>query len=330
MRIRHALCGALFLATTLSAPRAADPKLEGEVAVAGSSTVGPITKLVAEAFEEAHPDVKLNVAITGTSNGFKQFCHGRCDVNAATRPIKADEIELCAKNKVEIIEVQVAWRALAVVVPRHNRWVRRLTLPQLKKIWLPDADDFKSARTWNEVDPQWPEENVVPFGPPGNARDFDFMTGAINGKPGHCRGDYQPMDDEGNLPAGFELEKHSLGIMRPAHAERHKDKFRTVAISLVPDDGPDEDEEDRFPGKPSIALKRHHFAAPTLNAIRGGTYPLRRSLLIYVNKASLEKPQVRAFAAFYLDRPDLAAKADYVALGAGQIRTERAKLGAQK
>ena len=51
-------------------------KLAGEIRIDGSSTVAPITSLVAEEFGDQHPDVRIPVGISGTSGGFKQFVRG--------------------------------------------------------------------------------------------------------------------------------------------------------------------------------------------------------------------------------------------------------------
>src|SRR3989304_5747356 len=68
--------------------------LSGTITIDGSSTVYPITELVAEEFQLANPGVQVPVAFSGTGGGFKKFCVGETDINDASRPIKAqDEAE---------------------------------------------------------------------------------------------------------------------------------------------------------------------------------------------------------------------------------------------
>ena len=58
------------------------------VTIDGSSTVYPITKLAGEAFEqETKGDVKVNVAFSGTTGGFRKFLKGEIDIADAAHPI---------------------------------------------------------------------------------------------------------------------------------------------------------------------------------------------------------------------------------------------------
>ena len=56
------------------------------------------------------------IGISGTGGGFKKFCSGDTDINDASRPIKASEVEGCAENGVEFIELPVAIDGLTVGV----------------------------------------------------------------------------------------------------------------------------------------------------------------------------------------------------------------------
>jgi phosphate transport system substrate-binding protein len=66
-------------ATATSKPATSTPatssfdyeSLSGEISVDGSSTVFPITQAVAEEFSSEAPDVRVNVAFSGTGGGFE-------------------------------------------------------------------------------------------------------------------------------------------------------------------------------------------------------------------------------------------------------------------
>jgi len=71
-----------------------------QVQVAGSSTVLPYAKIVAETFGETFKDFKTPVVESGgTGAGLKEFCKGvgpdTIDVANASRPINAKELEAC-------------------------------------------------------------------------------------------------------------------------------------------------------------------------------------------------------------------------------------------
>ena len=55
---------------------------------------------------------------------------------------------------------------------------------------------------------------------------------------------------------------------------------------------------------------------PSVETIADGTYsPLSRPLFIYVSKASLERPEVKAFVEFYMENgAELTAEVGYVPL----------------
>src|SRR5215218_10379731 len=106
--------------------------LSGSVAIDGSSTVYPITAAASEEFNQYAPNVRIPVGISGTGGGFKKFCVGETDIQDASRPISPSEVETCAQNKVEYIELPVAYDGLAVVVNPKNDWVDYLTIAELK------------------------------------------------------------------------------------------------------------------------------------------------------------------------------------------------------
>ena len=71
-----------------------------QVQIAGSSTVLPYAKIVAETFGETFPDFKTPIVESGgSSGGLKEFCKGvgpnTIDIANSSRPIKDSEIEAC-------------------------------------------------------------------------------------------------------------------------------------------------------------------------------------------------------------------------------------------
>lgn len=86
-----------------------------QITVSGSSTVEPITSLVAESFSADNPDVGISVDGPGTGDGFELFCNGETDISDASRPIKDEEVEVCEGNGVEYVELQVGIDGLSVL-----------------------------------------------------------------------------------------------------------------------------------------------------------------------------------------------------------------------
>lgn len=251
---------------------------ESEQIVAdGSSTVGPITSLIGEEFEAANEGVKVLVTVTGTGTGFGKFATGDTDINDASRPIKDTEKAKCEENGVEYVELMVAMDGISVVVNKENDFVDALTVADLKKIWEPGS----TVKTWKDVNPEWPEEEIKLFGPGRESGTFDYFTKKINGEEGATRDDYSPNGDDNLLVTGVAGNKYSLGYFGYGYYEKSKDKLKLLKVSNT-DDVAD-------------AL------APSPEAIQSGDYkPLARPVFIYVNKKALARPTVKKFLDFYL------------------------------
>jgi len=249
--------------------------LEGKVQIDGSSTVAPVSEAVAEEFHKVHDKVNVTVGTSGTGGGFKRFVRGEIDIADASRPISAKEKEECAKNKIEYLELAIATDGLAVVVNPKNDWVDCITVEQLKMIWQPES----TVKTWKDVDPKWPDTPIKLFGPGTDSGTFDFFTGVINGKEKACRQEFTASEDDNTLVVGIEAEKNALGYFGYAYFAENKARLKLLGV-----DG----------GKGCVS--------PSDATVIDGTYkPLSRPLYIYVNKASLKRPELATFIKFYLD-----------------------------
>lgn len=281
---------------------------QSTVAIDGSSTVYPITEAVAEEFQKSKKgEVKVTVGISGTGGGFKKFVRGETDISNASRPILQKEIDEAKKNGIEFIELPVAFDALTVMVNPSNTWITQFTVEELKTIWAPEAEG-KITR-WNQVNPAWPDAPLKLYGAGPDSGTFDYFTEAINGKSKACRKDYTPSEDDNVLVQGIANDRNATGFFGLAYYAENKDKLK--AVPIVNKDG--------------------KAVLPSVESVKGGEYnPLARPIFIYVNKKSLEKPEVREFVEFYLrEAPELVKEVKYVPLpdNAYQMAAERVKTG---
>ena len=97
------------------APGEPDEGVSGEVLVSGSSTVEPISSLVAERFSQDNPSAGVSVDGPGTGDGFELFCAGETDVSDASRPIEDEERAACGAAGVEFVELKVGIDGLSLV-----------------------------------------------------------------------------------------------------------------------------------------------------------------------------------------------------------------------
>ena len=82
-----------------------------------------------------------------------------------------------------------------MVVNPENDFVECLTVEQLNMMWKPEG----FATMWNEIDPSFPEEPIVLYGPGTDSGTFDYFTNAINGEEGASMTDYSPSEDDNQL-----------------------------------------------------------------------------------------------------------------------------------
>ena len=94
--------------------------VEGDVIVSGSSTVEPISSLVAEAFSAANPSAAVSVDGPGTGDGFELFCSGETDVSDASRPIEAAEADACTDAGVRYVELKIGIDGLSLITRRDE------------------------------------------------------------------------------------------------------------------------------------------------------------------------------------------------------------------
>jgi phosphate transport system substrate-binding protein len=246
------------------------------VKVDGSSTVFPVTEAVAEDFQKAKKGaVKVTVGISGTGGGFKKFCRGETDISNASRPISKSEMEECAKTGVRYLEMPVAFDALTVVVNPKSK-LASISIEDLKKMWEPAAQG--KITSWNQVNPAFPDAPLKLFGAGADSGTFDYFTEAVTGKSKSSRGDFTASEDDNVLVQGVSRDVNALGFFGFAYYAENRDKLKGLAISWKG-------------GKP---------VAPSEEAVLNGTYqPLSRPIFIYVNEASLKKPEVREFVEYY-------------------------------
>ena len=253
----------------------------GRVTADGSSTVFPIGEAMAEEFQKTSK-AQVIVGTSGTGGGFKKFCGGETDISNASRPIKPTEVELCAKNGIEYIELPIAYDGLAVVVNPKNDWAVSMTTEELKRLWEPEAQ--AKITKWNQVNPKWPNSPLKLYGPGADSGTFDYFTEAIVKKEHSSRGDFTSSEDDNVLVQGVANDAGALGFFGYAYYEGNKGKLKLVAI----DDGKPENGDGPI--------------APSPETVRNNTYqPLARPLFIYVSKKSLDRPEVAAFVKFFLD-----------------------------
>ncbi len=274
----------------------------GVIAIDGSSTVYPIMKLAGEAFEEkTQGNVKMNVAFSGTTGGFRKFVRGEIDIADASRPILKAEMQEASDQKIAYIEIPIAYDALTIAVHPENTWADSIKVSELKKLWEAEAEG--KILKWNQIRPEWPDAEIKLYGAGRDSGTFDYFSEVVVGKMDGLRRDYAASEDDTELVRGIESNKYALGFIPYAYFSDAEDGLKALAIEW---------DYDAMSGREVKSAP----VLPSNKAVSQGYYiPFARPLFLYVNAASLEKPPVQDFLNFFLkDAGTYVRKVNYLPL----------------
>ena len=321
------LAGAIALAISMAACGGAEnggsaDELSGTILVSGSSTVQPITSLVAELFREDNPGVAITVDGPGTGDGFELFCAGQTDVSDASRPIDEEEAAACDTSGVEYVELEVALDGVTVMTNPENNDVSCLSTGDLYALFGPESTGFD---TWTDAaglatevggSTDFPDSALEITAPGEESGTYDAFIelagisdvaeqrGLPEDEIESLRADYQSSPDDNVIIQAMESSPAALGFVGYAFAQSAGDQVREIPI-----DGGD------------------GCVAPETATISDGTYPLSRSLYIYVNTTkATENAALAAFVDQYLTSDGLnmvVERSGYVPIPAERQETAR-------
>ncbi len=298
-----------------------EPTPEGSITISGSSTVQPISSFVAEIFNETNPSVAISVDGPGTGDGFELLCNGEIDISDASRPIEPDEEKACKKNGIEYTELEVALDGVTVMTSPENADVTCLNNGDLYALFGPESDGLE---TWSSADslasevggnggfPDAPLEITAPGEESGtydafielsDIEDLGLERGLSEDDAPALRKDYQPSPNDNVIITAMEDSPSALGFVGFAFAEDAGDAVKELEI-----DGGD------------------GCVAPSPETISDGSYPLSRSLYIYVSAEAAARPEVAAYVDFYVGdeaMTTLVADVGYIPLPADRIEATR-------
>ena len=296
-------------------------EVTGSLNISGSSTVEPITSLVAEQFQGLNPGVTVAVDGPGTSDGFELFCNGETDISDASRPIEQEEIDACTASGIEPIEIEVGLDALTVIGHTGNP-VTCMNNGDLYALFGPESEGID---TWNGADSLasevggnggFPDQALTIVAPGEESGTYDSFIdlagiedialeqGVPEDQAATLRPDYQISADDNVIVDNASGTEGGLGFVGFAFATNAGDSVKLFEI-----DGGD------------------GCVAPSPDTVIDGTYSLARSLYIYVNPNKIaENPALGPFVDYYLSDEGIASvtAVQYVALPADRLEAARA------
>ena len=280
-------------------PDSGAPAVSGTIIVSGSSTVEPISTGVAELLKESNPDFNYTITGPGTGDGFKTFCKGETDISDASRKIKDEEAATCTAAGIEYVELQIAYDGITVMTSTENSAVECLSFPDLYALVGPESQGFAK---WSDAQAlgtelgtklTYPDASLDVTGPGEESGTYDSFVEIVLDKLADPRGkidpatkhtttrpDYVASPNDNSIIEGVAGSPSSLGWVGFAFAEENADKVKELGVSK--DAGGD-------------------CITPSAETIADATYPISRSLYLYVNKAkAASNAAVAAYVDYYL------------------------------
>lgn len=117
-----------------------DETLEGELNIAGSTTVQPLAEVLAESFEALEPGAVVYVQGGGSSVGVRSAADRSSDIGMASREVKPSEL-----NEYPELVVHTIARDGIAIVTEPGCVIENLTVEQVREIFTGEITN------WNEI-----------------------------------------------------------------------------------------------------------------------------------------------------------------------------------
>lgn len=245
--------------------------VQGTIVTAGSSTVFPVSEVIATMFKEDGFSGQVTIDSIGSGAGLDRFTKtGETDIANASVPIKKSQIDAAKAIGRTPIEFRLGTDALAVVVSKNNTFAKDMNKAEL-------AQALGTATFWSDIRASWPRREIKRFIPGTDSGTFSYFVEEIFAKkadPILKARNLQLSEDDHVLVRGISEDPYAIGFFGFAYYQENASKLNILSINGVD------------------ANARN---------VDNGTYPLARPIFIYSDaKIMNDKPQVAAFIAYYL------------------------------
>ena len=147
---------------------------EGDIAIAGSSTVFPLSVAVIDQWTD-EGGTPYSIDSIGSGGGFERFCvEGASDISNASRAIKDEEVASCAEIGRTPIEIRVGTDALSLVISSGNYFAQELTLEEIAAVF-----SAPTGATWDTINPNFPTHPIQAFSPGADSGTFDYFNEVV-------------------------------------------------------------------------------------------------------------------------------------------------------
>jgi phosphate transport system substrate-binding protein len=258
-------------------------EVSGTVISIGSDTLANLMNFWSEGFKKLHPTVTFQIEAKGSATAPPALTEGKSLLGPMSRAMKPEEIDAFeAKHGFKPTRYDVALDCLAVWVNKDNP-VKGFTLAQLDSIFSKTRKSgYEDVSTWGQAgvtDPAWADQPISLYGRNSESGTYTYFKEHALGK--------------GDFKDSVKQQPGSAGVVQAVGKDRQGIGYsgigyRTSDVRPVP-----------------LAKNENvKVVEPTFENALAGTYPLGRTLYIYVAKKPGEPlpPVVKEFLKFVLSK----------------------------
>jgi len=162
------------------------------IRMAGSSTVYPFARTIAEEFGRNTPFKTPIVESTGTGGGIKLFCLGVgenfVDFANSSRRIEPSEIKICNQNGVkDIVEIKIGYDGIVLAnsnqTKAYNLTKEQIFLALAQKISQNGKLIANPYQKWSDINKSLPNTDIAIYGPPPTSGTRDAFVELVMEEP---------------------------------------------------------------------------------------------------------------------------------------------------
>lgn len=246
------------------------------VVVQGTPELEALVSAIRDAYaaQDEGADVQIDTS-GGLRAAFEGLCNGDVDVVMSTGPISDAQIQACADQGKDFVEVTLAYEALALLAAPEAG------LTCLAQSAVSDAWQLGAAAdlTWADLGSQTLSDPVAFYGPEAQSRAALLFASLV---------------PAGALRDGIETPGDSAALLAKVQEEGAGAFAYMMLADLAAAD----------PDGAVVPLQVQDAAgaciAPEVETLAERTYPLARTDYLYINAESAARPEVQAFVEFAL------------------------------
>jgi len=280
--------------------------VSGNIDSVGSDTMNNLMTLWCQKFNEYYPNVRCQIEGKGSSTAPPALIEGVSQFGPMSRKMKNKEIDEFEKaTGYKPVAVPTAIDTLAVYVNKDNP-INCLTLEQTDAIFSKtrNCGGASDIVTWGDLDltDVWQNKPISSYGRNSASGTYGYFK-----KKALCKGDYKDFVKEqpGSASVVQGITKDIYGIGYSGIG------YKTSGVKTI-----------------ELAKTAGKCAAPSLENIVSGKYPLGRYLLLYLNKPPNQQldPLRKEFLLFILSKEgqEVVIKDGYLPLPADKVAELRA------